>query len=83
MAHRDNVRSTKLPSVDRSWRECGGGPRSSAASPGEISCLTVAWAVMDLDIAGAHDLGLTLPDRHATAVLVAARAVSQSEAQIA
>jgi predicted GH43/DUF377 family glycosyl hydrolase len=43
--------------------------------PGETSCLTMAWAVMDLVISGSRGLGLTLPDRHAIAILVAARAV--------
>ncbi len=51
--------------------------------PGETSCLTMAWAVMDLVIAGAHGLGLTLPDRHAIAGLIAARSVPQTEEQIA
>ena len=45
--------------------------------------LAMAWAVMDLVIAGAHGLGLTLPDRHAIATLVAARAVPQTDEQIA
>ena len=43
--------------------------------PGETSCLTMAWAVMDLVIAGAYGLGLTLPDRHAIGALIAGRAV--------
>ena len=52
--------------------------------PGETCCLTMAWAVMDLVIAGAQGLGLTtLPDRHAIAVLIAARAVPQTAQQIA
>jgi len=51
--------------------------------PGETSCLTMAWAVMDLVIAGARGLGLTLPDRHAIAALIAARSVPQTEEQIA
>ena len=51
--------------------------------PGETSCLTMAWAVMDPVIAGARGLGLTLPERHAIAVLVAARAVPQTEERIA
>ena len=51
--------------------------------PGETSCLTMAWAVMDLVIAGAHGLGLTLPDRHAIAALVAVRAVPVTDEQIA
>jgi hypothetical protein len=41
--------------------------------PGETSCLTMPWAVMDLVIAGSRGLGLTLPDRHAIAILVAAQ----------
>lgn len=40
-------------------------------------------AVMDLIIAGARGLGLTLPDRHAIAVMVAARSVPQTEERIA
>ncbi len=43
----------------------------------------MAWAVMDLVIAGAHGLGLTLPDRHATAALVAARSVPRTVERIA
>jgi len=38
---------------------------------------------MDLIIAGAHGLGLTLADRHAIAALVAARSVPQTDEQIA
>ncbi len=34
----------------------------------------MAWAVMDLVIAGAKGLGLTMPERHAIAVIVADRA---------
>ena len=51
--------------------------------PGETSCLTMAWAVMDLVIAGARGLGLTLPDRHGIAALVAARAVPVTAEAIA
>jgi len=51
--------------------------------PGETSCLTMAWAVMDLVIAGSRGLGLTLPDRHAIAALIVARSVPQKEEQIA
>ena len=43
----------------------------------------MAWAVMDLVIAGAHGLGLTLPDRHAIAAMVAARAVPRTDEQVA
>jgi hypothetical protein len=43
----------------------------------------MAWAVMDLVIAGSRGLGLTLPDRHAIATLIAARSVPQTDEQIA
>jgi hypothetical protein len=43
----------------------------------------MAWVVMDLVIAGARGLGLTLPDRHAIAALVAAWSVPQTAEQIA
>ena len=32
--------------------------------PGETSCLSLCWAVLDLVIAGAHRLGLTELDHH-------------------
>jgi hypothetical protein len=32
--------------------------------PGETSCLSLCWAVLDLVIAGAHGLGLTELDQH-------------------
>lgn len=51
--------------------------------PGETSCLMMAWAVMDLVIAGAHGLGLTLPERHAIGAMVATRAVPVTEEQVA
>ncbi len=51
--------------------------------PGETSCLTLAWAVMDLVIAGAKGLGLNLPERHAIAAIVAGRAVPQTVQQVA
>jgi hypothetical protein len=59
------------------------GQANYSAFPGETSCLTTAWAVMDLVIAGSRGLGLTLPDRHAITALVAARAVPQTAQQIA
>jgi hypothetical protein len=43
----------------------------------------MAWAVMDLVIAGSRGLGLTLPDRHAIAAPIAARAGRQTAQQIA
>jgi len=78
---RKRLRSTNL--LERSLEEVRRRTKVIGRFPGETSCLTMAWAVMDLVIAGARGLGLTLPDRHAIAVLVAARAVPQTEERIA
>ncbi len=43
----------------------------------------MAWAVMDLVIAGDRGLGLTLPERHEIAAIVAARSTPQLSEQIA
>jgi hypothetical protein len=43
----------------------------------------MAWAVMDLVIAGSRGLALTELDRHAIATLVAARAVPRTAQAIA
>jgi transposase-like protein len=78
---RKRLRSTNL--LERSLEEVRRRTKVIGRFPGETSCLTMAWAVMDLVIAGARGLGLTLPDRHAIAVMVAARAVPQTEERIA
>jgi transposase-like protein len=78
---RKRLRSTNL--LERSLEEVRRRTKVIGRFPDETSCLTMAWAVMDLVIAGAHGLGLTLPDRHAIATLVAARAVPQTEERIA
>ena len=78
---RKRLRSTNL--LERSLEEVRRRTKVIGRFPGETSCLTMAWAVMDLVIAGARGLGLTLPDRHAIAVLVAARAVPQTDERIA
>lgn len=44
--------------------------------PGEASCLSLCWAVMDLVIAGARGMGLTSLDRQQLANLRAARDAS-------
>src|SRR5450759_1794959 len=75
------VRSTNL--LERSLEEVRRRTKVIGRFPGETSCLTMAWAVMDLVIAGARGLGLTLPDRHAIAALVAARAVPLTAEAIA
>ena len=75
------LRSTNL--LERSLEEVRRRTKVIGRFPGETSCLTMAWAVMDLVIAGGHGLGLSLSDRHAIAALIAARAVPQSDEQIA
>jgi putative transposase len=42
--------------------------------PGESSCLSLCWAVLDLIIAGARGLGLTDVDRRELVKLRAAKA---------
>ena len=69
--------------MERSLEEVRRRTKVIGRFPGETSCLTMAWAVMDLVIAGVRGLGLTLPDRHAIAVLVAARAVPETAEAIA
>ena len=78
---RKRLRSTNL--LERSLEEVRRRTKVIGRFPGETCCLTMAWAVMDLIIAGARGLGLTLPDRHAIAVIVAARSVPRTEEQIA
>ena len=75
------LRSTNL--LERSLEEVRRRTKVIGRFPGETSCLTMAWAVMDLVIAGGRGLGLTLLDHHAIAALVAARSVPQMEEQIA
>ncbi len=78
---RKRLRSTNL--LERSLEEVRRRTKVIGRFPGETSCLTMAWAVMDLVIAGGRGLGLTLPDRHAIAALVAVRAVPRTTQQIA
>jgi transposase-like protein len=67
------LRSTNL--LERSLEEVRRRTKVIGRFPGESSCLTMAWAVMDLVIAGGKGLGLTLADRHEIAALVAGRAL--------
>ena len=75
------LRSTNL--LERSLEEVRRRTKVIGRFPGETSCLTMAWAVMDLVIAGARGLGLTLPERHAIAALVAARSLPATVEAIA
>jgi putative transposase len=75
------LRSTNL--LERSLEEVRRRTKVIGRFPGETSCLTMAWAVMDLVIAGGRGLGLTLLDRHAIAALIVARSTPQMEERIA
>jgi putative transposase len=75
------LRSTNL--LERSLEEVRRRTKVIGRFPGETSCLTLAWAVMDLVMAGGRGLGLTLPERHQIAALVAARSTPQTEERIA
>ena len=78
---RKRLRSTNL--LERSLEEVRRRTKVIGRFPGETSCLTMAWAVMDLVIAGARGLRLSLPERHAIAAMVAARAVPATAEAIA
>ncbi len=78
---RRRLRSTNL--LERSLEEVRRRTKVIGRFPGETSCLTLAWAVMDLVIAGGRGLGLTLPERHEIAAIVAARSVPQTAERIA
>jgi len=69
--------------MERSLEEVRRRTKVIGRFPGESSCLTMAWAVMDLVIAGGKGLGLTLPDRHAIATIIAERAAPQTGQQVA
>jgi putative transposase len=58
---RKRLRSTNL--LERSLREVQRRVKVIGRFPGESSCLSLSWAVLDLVIAGAHGLGLTDFDR--------------------
>jgi putative transposase len=75
------LRSTNL--LERSLEEVRRRTKVIGRFPGETSCLTLAWAVMDLVIAGAHGLELGLPEHHAIAAIVAARSVPRTGQQVA
>lgn len=75
------LRSTNL--LERSLEEVRRRTKVIGRFPGETSCLTMAWAVMDLVIAGGKGLGLTLPERHAIAAIIAKRAAPQTDQQVA
>jgi transposase-like protein len=78
---RTRLRSTNL--LERSLGEVRRRTKVIGRFPGETSCLTLAWAVMDLVIAGAHGLELSLPEHHAIAAIVAARSLPRTGQRVA
>lgn len=78
---RKRLRSTNL--LERSLGEVRRRTKVIGRFPGETSCLTLAWAVMDLVIAGGKGLGLTLSERHAIATMVAERAAPRTDQRVA
>ena len=74
-------RSSNL--LERSLGEVRRRTKVMGRFPGETSCLSLAWAVMDLVIAGGRGLGLTLEERRQIAALQAAGSMPQLEAQVA
>ena len=58
---RKRLRSTNL--LERSLEEVKRRTKVIGRFPGEASCLSLCWAVLDLFIAGARGLGLTDLDR--------------------
>jgi transposase-like protein len=68
---RKRLRSTNL--LERSLGEVRRRTKVIGRFPGETSCLSLAWAVMDLVIASAKGLGLDRLERHTIAAIVAAR----------
>ena len=64
---RKRLRSTNL--LERTLREVQRRVRVIGRFPGESSCLSLSWAVLDLVIAGARGLGLTELDKREMAKL--------------
>ncbi len=69
--------------LERSLEEVRRRTKVIGRFPGETSCFTLAWAVMDLVIAGGRGLGLSLPERHEIFTLVAARSVPETAERVA
>ena len=78
---RKRWRSSNL--LERSLGEVKRRTKVIGRFPGETSCLSLAWAVMDLVIAGGRGLGLSIADHHAIAALVAARSVPSTGQRVA
>jgi putative transposase len=71
---RRRLRSTNL--LERSLEEVRRRTKVMGRFPGETSCLSLCWAVLDLVISGAHGLGLSDIERQQLLHLGAARTLS-------
>ena len=78
---RKRWRSSNL--LERSLGEVKRRTKVMGRFPGETSCLSLSWAVMDLVIAGGRGLGLTLEERRHIGALQAARALPSEEVRVA
>jgi putative transposase len=78
---RKRWRSSNL--LERSLGEVRRRTKVMGRFPGETSCLSLSWAVMDLVIAGGRGLGLTLDERRQIAAIVADRALPSEEVRVA
>ena len=75
---RKRLRSTNL--LERSLGEVKRRTRVIGRFPGETSCLSLSWAVLDLIIAGARGLGLTdFESRQLDELRAAKRALIEKE----
>jgi transposase-like protein len=74
---RKRLRSTNL--LERSLGEVKRRTKVIGRFPGETSCLSLCWAVLDLIIAGARGLGLTDFESHQLAEMRAAKRASLKE----
>lgn len=78
---RKRWRSSNL--LERSLGEVKRRTKVMGRFPGESSCLSLSWAVMDLVIAGGRGLGLTLEERRQIGMLHAARSMPSEEVRVA
>jgi len=70
---RRRLRSTNL--LERSLEEVKRRAKVIGRFPGETSCISLSWAVLDLFIASDRGLGLTALEHRQLAQMVAARMV--------
>ena len=79
---RKRFRSSNL--LERSLEEVRRRTKVIGRFPGETSCLSLCWAVLDLVIDAAHGLGLTELDRqHLARLAIEREHASQRVSQIA